>query len=92
MMNKVTETFVNLGLLRAEYVTAERETAELGAFNQVDDAQKLEIIAGAEQIIMNGVNSVHRAPENHRADYANPAFASIAQRAFERPSNAQRAA
>lgn len=69
MINKVTETFVNLGLLKSEYVTADREPAELGVFNQVDAGQRLEIITGAEQVIMNGLNSVRQAPLNSHPDY-----------------------
>lgn len=69
MINKFTETFVNLGLLKSEYVTADREPAELGVFNQIDASQKLEIITEAEQVIMNGIDSVLQAPLNSHPDY-----------------------
>lgn len=61
-MIRITETFVNLGLLRAESVTTEREPSELADFGQANSAEQLEILANAEQIVLAGVANVHQAP------------------------------
>ncbi|CAN5406649.1 hypothetical protein BH09PAT4_BH09PAT4_01300 [soil metagenome] len=68
-MSKIADTLVGLGLLSSEYDTANREPSELTAFNQVDNAQKLEIVVAAEQVIINGINSVRETPLNSHPDY-----------------------
>ena len=60
-MSKFTETFVNLGLLKAEYDTADREPSELAAFNQANSGEQAEILANAEQVVMAGIASVRQA-------------------------------
>ena len=61
-MSKFTETFVNLGLLKAEYDTADREPSELAAFNQAGAAEQAEILANAEQLVLAGIANVQQAP------------------------------
>jgi hypothetical protein len=68
MSNKFTETFVNLGLLRAEYDTADREPSELAAFNQANAGEQAEILANAEQVVMDGLANVRQAPDTSQ-DY-----------------------
>ena len=68
-MSKITETFVNLGLLRAEYDTADREPSELGAFNQANAGEQAEILANAEQVVIAGITSVREAPHTSQDQY-----------------------
>lgn len=60
-MSKIAETFVNLGLLKSEFVTTEAEPAELEAFGKVSSGEQAEILMGAEQVIVAGVARVHQA-------------------------------
>lgn len=66
-MNKFAETFVTLGLIKPEAVITYNET-ELNEFGRVESSQQAEILTGAEQIIMAGMESVHRAPYTAQED------------------------
>jgi hypothetical protein len=61
-MSKIAETFVNLGLLKSEFVTTDGEPGELEAFGRANSGEQAEILTGAEQIIIAGINSVRQAP------------------------------
>lgn len=60
-MRRIAETFVNLGLLKSEFVMTEGEPGELEAFGKATNGERAEILTGAEQIIIAGINSVRQA-------------------------------
>jgi hypothetical protein len=72
-MNRLAETFVNLGLLKSEAVITDREPSELAAFNQANSAERAEILTNAEQVVIAGINSVRQAPETSQDQYTSAA-------------------
>lgn len=68
-MKRIAETFVNLGLLKSEFVTEGREPAELAAFNQANSGEQVEILAAAEQLVIAGVANVQQAAHTTQDHY-----------------------